>query len=148
MLLPLLMNNVLETGGTPPVDVPASPTPAGRPRRTQRQRLLVQIDGEDFEVGSQTEAEQLLQRARAIAERQAEKRAAVAEGNVARIAKRTGVVQPVKVVAPQIIVSPELELSPLIAEIQRLYEKAGEIAELRLLLAKQMADEDEELLLL
>lgn len=121
-------------------------TGAGSNKR--RRRYVVEIDGQSFEVRSQSEAIELLQRARAIAERQAEQRAEVAEQNVARIARRTGVVPQLKVKTPEIVASPELDVGPLIEDIQRLYKKAGEIAELRLLLMKQLNDEDEELLLL
>ena len=73
MLLPLLLNNLLSEAGEPPVPDPTpEQTPSGRSRR-HRQRAYVEIDGQKFIVSSQSEAELLLQQARAIAERQAEK---------------------------------------------------------------------------
>lgn len=140
---------VLGSAVTITVSLGAAPVSTGAgSNKKRRRRYVVEIDGQSFDVASQAQAVELLQRARAIAERQAEKNAAVAEQNVARIARRTGVVPQLKVKTPQITASPELDVAPLIEDIQRLYKKAGEIAELRLLLMKQMTDEDEELLLL
>lgn len=120
-------------------------TPAGKSRK---RRLYVEIDGRHFDVKSEAEAVQLLQSARAIAESQAEKSAAKAASNVERIARRTGIVPALEVKTPEITAAPELNVSALIADIRRLYEKAGIEAELRILMQRQMDDEDEELLLL
>jgi hypothetical protein len=126
-----------------------------RKKPRKKRRMFVEIDGRQFAVSSQTEALHLLQQARALAERSAEKAATTAESNVRRIAKRTGSVAALKVKAPDISVSPELkaESQALIAEIDRLYKQAATIAELRVLmderLKKEAADEMEaELLLL
>jgi hypothetical protein len=136
------------SGSTVYITISLGPETGAGSNKKRRRRYVVEIDGQSFEVRSQSEAIELLQRARAIAERQAEQRAEVAEQNVARIARRTGVVPQLKVKTPEIVASPELDVGPLIEDIQRLYKKAGEIAELRLLLMKQLNDEDEELLLL
>jgi hypothetical protein len=124
-------------------------------KKRKRRKLFVEIDGQQFTVRSETEAAQLLQQARALAERSAEKAATTAESNVRRIARRTGSVPALKVKAPDIRVSPELkaESRAVIAEIDRLYKQAATIAELRILmeerLKKEAADEMEaELLLL
>jgi hypothetical protein len=121
-------------------------TPAGISRK---RRLYVEIDGQQFPVESVAEATELLQRARALAEKQADERAVVATKKL----KRKRVVPKVRIAAPVITVSPEIavDVSPLIADIERLYRQAAETAELRLLLARQMREEDEdeaELLLL
>jgi hypothetical protein len=121
-------------------------TPAGISRK---RRLYVEIDGQQFPVESVAEATELLQRARALAEKQADERAVVATKKL----KRKRVVPKVRIAAPVITVSPEIavDVSPLIVDIERLYRQAAETAELRLLLARQMREEDEdeaELLLL
>jgi hypothetical protein len=114
-------------------------TPAGISRK---RRLYVEIDGQQFPVESVAEATELLQRARALAEKQADERAVVATKKL----KRKRVVPKVRIAAPVITVSPEIavDVSPLIVDIERLYRQAEETAELRLLLLKQMADEDDE----
>jgi hypothetical protein len=116
--------------------------------KSKKRRLYVEIDGQRFDVKSEAEAVELLQRARAIAESQAEKRAETAASNVTRIARRTGSVPQLQIKTPEIEASPDLNVSQLIADIRRLYDKAAIEAELRVLLQKQMDDEDEELLLL
>jgi hypothetical protein len=132
---------------TPPTPTPvdATQTPAGRSRR----RFYVEIDGQQFPVDSAQEATQLLDRARAIAERQSEERSERAT----KLLRRKKVVPKVRIAAPEITVSPALReaVAPIIADIERLYRKAEIEAELRLLLMRQMAeeeDEDEVLLLL
>lgn len=139
-------------GAAPPTPSPSPPTetPAGRSRR--HQRYYVEIDGQQFLVASADEAAQLLQRARAIAERQAEEKS---DRAVKRL-KRKAVVPQVRVEAPEIRVSPELkaEVAPLIADIDRLYQRAAIDAELRLLLLKALReqqdadDDDDEIFLL
>jgi 23S rRNA G2445 N2-methylase RlmL len=109
----------------------------------------VEIHGQQCPVESVAEATELLQRARALAAKQADERAVVATKKL----KRKRVVPKVRIAAPVITVSPEIavDVSPLIADIERLYRQAAETAELRLLLARQMREEDEdeaELLLL
>ena len=128
----------------------AQQTPAGISRR--RHRMFVEIDGRQFEVANKSDAVEILQRAKALAERQSEERAKVAESNVKRIAQRIGSVPKVKVVAPTITASPDLGVNEIIKDIERLYTRAAELAELRILMQrdmqKQMDDDDEELLLL
>jgi hypothetical protein len=126
--------------------VSAGPTPAGKSRRKSA-RQYVEIDGQPFEVRSAQEAVELLNRARALAERESEVTARDAAKKVSRETK----IKPVQVEAPQIKAPVEMrdELAPIIADIQRLYAKAAETAELRLLLQRQLdAEEEEELILL
>jgi hypothetical protein len=121
-----------------PEPVPAQ-TPAGISRH--RRRHYVEIDGQQFVVNSVDEARQLLEQARALAERQAEERRDV----VVKKLKRKRVVPVVRIAAPVVTASPELraDLAPLIADIDRLYERAAQAAELRLLMFKQLQAEDE-----
>jgi hypothetical protein len=125
--------------GVEPVVETAQQTPAGKRRP---HRYFLEIDGQQFLVDSAAEATQLLQRARAIAEHQAEQKAQVAEKRL----KSKPKVPAVRVDAPSITVSPDLlaDVKPLIEDIKRLYLRAGELAELRLLLARQLADEDDD----
>ncbi len=119
-------------------------TPAGssRSKHKAKKRYFVEIDGQQFAVSDASQAVELLQRARAIAESQAEQKAAVAEKRL----KAKPRIPVVRLGTPVISVSPELrkDAAPLIADIERLYAKAAEIAELRLLMAKQLADEQDE----
>lgn len=128
--------------GVQPAPVVPNVVPAGKAGRKERHRYFVQIDGQDFEVASSAQAIEILQRARAIAEQQAEQKAERATKQL----KRKRVVPAVRIAAPAITVSPEIraEAAPLIADITRLYEKAAVNAELRLLLMKQMRDDDDD----
>ena len=131
---------------TPPTP---DPTPAANPAGSnKRRRYYVEIDGQAFPVASEAEAVALLQRARAIAERQAEAKATSVER---RLRKRVAV-PAIALKTPSITVAPELRAAtaPLIADIERLYAKASLEMELRLLLEKQRAadDDDEDVLLL
>lgn len=113
----------------------------------RKRRQYVEIDGQQFEVSGIEEARALLQRARAIAERQAEERAAKAEKV---LAKRESIPR-VKIKKPDIRVPEPMraELVPLIDDIKRLYARAAELAELRLLMLKaEQDDEEDELFLL
>lgn len=141
MLLPLLLNNLLTAGDTPAVAVTGQ-TPAGSSKKHGKKRFFVDIDGQQFHVNDAEDARQLLNQARAIAERRSE---VVAQRVVKKLAKRVDVPK-IALPTPSITASAEIapDLAPLIADIQRLYQKAGELAELRLLLQKQMRDEDDE----
>jgi len=132
--------------GTAPVV--AATTPATG--RSRGPRFYVEIDGQHFTVDSIAEAEELLQQARALAERQAEQ---LSEKTVKRLRKKK-VVPEVKLDPPVVTASPELrfELAPIISDINRLYKQAAINAEIRLRLAQiarqQAEDEEEEDLLL
>ena len=131
-----------EGEGAPEPEV-TTQTPAGKPKR---RRMFVEIDGQHFQVSSAQEAAQLLQQARALAEQQAEQKAKRAE----KFLKKREKVPEVRIAAPEIKVSPEIstDVGPIIADIERLYRKAAEMAEMRLLLARQFDEDDEEDLLL
>lgn len=114
---------------------------AGSSKR--RRRYYVEVDGQKFLVDSEPEARQILEHARALAERQAEQ---LAEKAV-KVLTRKRKVPKVKIDPPVVSASPELDLAPLIADIQRLYAQAAMNAEIRLRMAqiaKQEEEEDEE----
>lgn len=118
---------------------------AGSSRRRRRQ--YVEVDGQQFPVNNAQEALHILNKARALAEKQSEEAAALAEKRVKRLIKRRHTAVPELIVpTPEISVSPELTLdaSPVIEDINRLYKQAAQTAELRLHLAKKIADEDDE----
>jgi hypothetical protein len=128
----------------PEPETDTAQTPAGKSRR--HRRYVVEIDGQQFAVDSASQAVELLQRARAIAERQAEQQAEQKSQQAAKALTKKARVPRVRIAAPAIHVSPDIQAdaAPLIADIERLYRQAEETAELRLLLLKQMADEDDE----
>jgi predicted nucleic acid-binding protein len=114
----------------PPPEPEATQKPAGRKRR---RRLLVEIDGQEFEVSSPSEALSLLARAREVAQAQVEKArkapVRIASG-VARPRIRTG--------------SPELRIvvDQARSEILSLYDGLERDIEIAALM--QAADEEEE----
>lgn len=61
-----------QTATEPEPEPESTQKPAGRPKR-QRRKLLVEIDGQDFEVSSSDEALALLERAKTVAQSALEK---------------------------------------------------------------------------
>jgi hypothetical protein len=128
---------------TAPEPEPEPETPAVTPAgSSRRRRYFVEIDGQHFPVNSEAEARALLEQARALAEKQAE---AQSEKAVRKLARKRKVPK-VKIDPPVVTASPEikLDLAPLIADIERLYQRAAMNAEIRLRLAQIQAEEDEE----
>jgi hypothetical protein len=126
-------------GEAPPAET-STQTPAGSNKR-HKKRHYIEVDGQPFEVSGVQEAQQLLQRARALAEREAEKEGARVEQTL------SGKDVPyVRLTAPKIEVPSEMrrDVAPILADIERLYRQAAQETELRLRLAKKLADEDEE----
>jgi hypothetical protein len=138
---------------SPPIPPTPDPvtgqTPAGSNRK---RRYFLEIDGQHFAVANAAEAEQLLQQARALAERQVEK---LADTAVKKLKRKT-TVPVVEIPAPAVAVSSDLraELAPIIADIERLYRQAAVTAEIRLRIAlndrrqRALDDDDEDVLLL
>jgi hypothetical protein len=121
----------------PPVD--DTPTPAGR--KTKR-RYYVEIDGQPFEVADVHHAQALLERARETAKAHAEQLALAIVPKTRKVGKR-----PVALKTPSIS-SPDPELREVIQSarvaINQVYRDASIDTELALLLARRLADEDEE----
>jgi hypothetical protein len=127
----------------PPTPEPdAGQTPAGRKRR-QKRRYFVEVDGQLFFAEDEGHARAILDRAAELAEKAAEQQAEeIIEKRLAKSATRK--VVPVRIKAPALETSAPLDLKPYEDRIRRAYERAAELAELRLLLARQQALEDEE----
>jgi hypothetical protein len=127
----------------PPPPAPPADTGAGK---SKRRRYFVEIDGQQFEVANAADAYQLLDRARALAERAAETKAKKVEAKAARAQKP----RPIRIQAPKITASPELQLdlAPIRRDIARIYDSAAALAELRVLLARAIEEDEEESLLL
>jgi hypothetical protein len=126
------------TGSTPSnafnVEVAAKNTGAGRTKK--RRRLFVEIDGQDFEVGSAEEAIQLLNQAKQVAVAQIERAAAI------RIS--SGIPRP-KITSK----SPELKqvVSKARKEITSLYDQAIRDFEIAALMAAAEQEDEEEALI-
>lgn len=110
--------------------------------RETRKRYYVEIDQQRFEVSSPTHAQALLERAKEVARTHAQE---VAERAVQK--KRKPSKKPVTLPTPSIS-SPNPELKGAIqqaqAQINEVYRRAALDAELALLFARRMAEEDEE----
>lgn len=106
--------------------------------RSRRRRLIVEIDGRDFEVSSEAEAIELLSRAKQITQTVVEK-ARAAPTRINRGLQR-----------PRISTK-DLELKQAVAqahrEITQLYDDAFRDLEIRALMRKQFEDEEEEALI-
>lgn len=125
---------------------PPEPVETGAGKSKRKRLYFVEIDGQQFEVRNAAEAQQLLERAKALAERAAEAKAKKVETKAAR-AQRP---RPVRLEAPKITASPELrlDLAPIRRDIASIYDNAALLAELRLLLQRAMDEDEEESILL
>jgi hypothetical protein len=118
----------------------ASPTPAGR---AKKRRYFVEIDGQLFFAEDEGHARAILDRAAELAAKAAEEQAEeIIEKRLEKSVIRK--VAPVKIKAPVIETSAPLDLKPYEKRIREAYQRAEELAELRLLLLRQQAIEDEE----
>lgn len=122
------------------VEAPSAPTPAGRSKR-RRRRYVIEIDGQEFEVDSVEEAEALLIKAKALAQD-------VIEGVLKREVKRARRRKRAISVPAPVIASPDSALQSLVstyrAEIEALYQSATVDAEIRRLIQRRLADEQDE----
>jgi hypothetical protein len=116
------------------VEIAVKNTGAGRPKKPRR-RLLVEINGEDFEVSSEEEARALLQEAREIATKAIEK----ARSTPVRVNR--GVQRPsIRTNAP--------ELRQVVAQARRdivhLFDGLARDMEIAALMRKRMEEDEEE----
>jgi hypothetical protein len=113
--------------------------PAGR---SKRKHYFVDIDDQTFEVSSPAHAKALLERARDVAARHAQEIAAQAVQSTRKMGKK-----PIALPTPK-ITSPDPELREIVSAARRsindLYRSAAIDVELAVLLARKLADEDEE----
>lgn len=130
--------------GAPEPEPETTQQPAGSSRR--RRHYYVEIDGQIFLADSQAEALGILETAKLLAERAAQSRADSLVEHATPKAIRARVVRKVAIKAPSVSVSDELRDAALQAQqaIERAYRDASVAAELRLLLALQAAQEDEQ----
>jgi hypothetical protein len=124
----------------PPVVVTPTQTPAGRPHK---RRLFVEVDGQIFIVENEAHGRAILERAAELAEKAARQQAEEVVDK--RLAKsRVRIVQPVQIARPVIATSLDIDLEPFRRRIAKAYEEAANLAEMRLMLERQLALEDEE----
>jgi hypothetical protein len=124
----------------PVVVVDTPPQGAGKPKR--RHRYTIVIDGQEFEVSSYEQAVELLDRAKAAAPALAQATAKRVEKRIRRKGKA-----PATIDTP-VISTPDSALTEIVAryreQIRGIYVDAAQNAELRALLRKKFADEDED----
>jgi hypothetical protein len=126
----------------PPIPEPEGQTPAGR-KKPRKRRYFVEIDGQTFFAEDEQHARAILDRAAELAEKAAEEQAEeIIEKRVAKSVTRK--VAPVRIATPVLETSAPLDLRPYEKRIRDAYRRAEELAELRLLLIRQQAIEDEE----
>jgi hypothetical protein len=118
------------------VEVAVKNTGAGRPKRPRR-RLLVEINGQDFEVSGADEARVLLDQARQVAA------AAIQKARKASVRVPGGVPRPR-------IVTEAPELKQVVAEARRdivsLFDGLARDLEIAALMRKQIEDEEDDLI--
>lgn len=130
----------------PPDPPPPPPVETAAGKKKHKRKFYVEIDNQRFDVDSPAEAIQILNHARALAERAAE----LAVKKVEVKAKQSPKPKPIRVLAPKITASPELQidLAPIRQDLKRIYSDAAVLAELRLLMQRAEEDEEETILLL
>jgi hypothetical protein len=118
------------------------PTPAGRAGKKRKRRYTIEIDGNEFEVDSYEQAVALLEQAREAAQPLAQQTARRAEKRIRRRGKQVAI----SLETPTIS-TPDLALQELVAnyreKLRRIYEQAAQSSELRELLRRKFAEEDE-----
>lgn len=129
-----------------PQPEPEVQTPAGRSRR---RKYIVEVDGQEFVFDDPNQALALLNKAEKLASVQAERQAAQAESAALPKAIRLGKADPVTLKQPAISGSDSLSdaVTASRERIRKVYEDAALAAELRLLMALQAEQDDEEALL-
>jgi len=130
---------------------PSTPsTAAGRSRR--RKSYVVEIDGEDFIVSSEAEAQELLTKATEQAEELARVTVARATKATHRPARKIAADVRKALVLPDVVAPPEFAgiAQSVLARIQEVYDSAARTVEIELALRKIQAqhDDDEETILL
>ena len=109
---------------------------------SRRRRKFIEIDDQLFEVRDAQHAQALLERAREVAVRHAQELAAQTVPATRKVGKK-----PVRLRTPAIS-SPDPELAPVIRQarkaINEVYRSAAIEAELTLLLARALDEQDEE----
>lgn len=123
-----------QTATEPEPEPESTQKPAGRPKRLRR-RLLVEINGEDFEVSGAEEARVLLEQARQITQR------AIEKARTAPVRVNRGVQRPR-------ITTPAPELKQVVAEARReittLFDDLARDMEIAALMRKRFEEQDEE----
>jgi hypothetical protein len=136
-----------EAAPEPAEDEGAYPPPAGRtsPAKRKRRRYLVEIDGREFEVESIEQARAILDRAKELARQVAEEKAERIV--VERIDSKPPRGKPIHIPVPQ-ITTEDVELQPVVQQARKalikIYRDAMIEAELRLRLAREQLEEDDE----
>jgi hypothetical protein len=124
----------------PPAPAEPEVQPAGKAKR--HRRLYVEIDGQQFEVDSPNHAVALLERAKEMARAHAQELAAQTVPTSRKVGKR-----PVAIPTPR-ITSPDPELRQVVREARKsfndLYRETAIEVELAYLMARKLAEEDEE----
>ncbi len=147
------------SGGVTPPTV-SGIRPAGGGKRERQRRIIVEIDGEEFTVRSEAEAQALLNQANVIAKQQAEVAAKSALNRARKVRRKTGGLRlpTLEVAIPEIRVkspeaNPDIAAMVLAAQqaMDEIYLRAAQAIEMAYLARReyeQSVDDDEIVLLL
>ncbi len=132
------------------VPPPVNPRPfgagvAGRKRR----KYLIEIDGEQFVVNSEYEAQALIEQVNALAKQEAQAVAKTALNKARKVKRKTGVMPTLEIAVPEIrVLEGDDDLSALIAAGQQaldeIYLRAAQAAEIAWLAHRAAYEQDEE----
>jgi hypothetical protein len=116
--------DVLAQGLAPTITVtgivvaPATPQVGGKGSRRQRRRVIVEIDGEDFEVASEQQGLELLMQARQLADEKAKEAGDRAAAKARRKERPAAQDRALAIPVPQVrLVAPDME-DPLAQQMQ------------------------------
>jgi hypothetical protein len=134
--------------GTAVASVPS--TGAGRPRKTRKRKVIVTIDGEDFTVSSEAEAVELLESAKAEAEKKAEEVTTKAVAATNRPKRKILADVRKALTTPEIAVSKAVQpaADKIQSEIAKIYADALRAVEIATLMRRQADEQDDEDILL
>lgn len=126
--------------------------PAGRPKRSQtRRRAIIEIDGQEFFVSSEEEAQALLDKAIEESERIAAIKAEEVVNKRRQRQKRDGYLNksPIKIDKPEISFDNGVDYAQELMhafnqKLDEIYRKAAEEAEISLLIKNKIEEEDDE----
>src|SRR6187399_2834123 len=111
-------------GAVTPTPTPGSfniRNPAGGKSKRKKQRSVVEIDGEQFIVNSEAEAQALLEQARELAEPQAVVAAKSALNKARKVKRKTGTMPTLEVAVPEIkFLSGDPDVSDMVLAAQRM----------------------------
>jgi hypothetical protein len=150
-LLAYWAGGAFSVGTFVPPPVTTGITPAGSGKRERQRRIIVEIDGEEFTVRSEAEAQALLNQAHELARGQAQVAAKSALNRARKIKRKTGGLRlpTLEVAIPEIrLRTPDPAIAEMVQAAQRamdeIYLREAQIVEMTYLARIELDAQDDE----